>query len=185
MRTHILLGIWGLGLLLAASAQADDWSVIVNGKAIHVNASKDWNENNWGLGIEREFDGQSRWVKLALAYGFVDSANQMSYMAGGGLMRRFSLPSIRQDLHVDVGVVGFFMTRADVEDNRPFPGALPAVTIGTRKIALNLTYLPGSIMEKTTDVHRQDPTVSGIFFLQLKLDMSLLGLSGRHGRASF
>lgn len=180
MRTHIRLGLWGLGLLLAAcAAQAQDWSVIVNGKAVHVNASKDWNEKNWGLGVEREFDTGSRWVKLAVANGFVDSADQMSYMAGGGLMRRFRWRSLGPSLHVDLGVVGFLMTRQDVDNNRPFPGALPAMTIGTRKVALNLTYLPGSFMEQATQVRRQDPTVSGVLFLQIKLDPSLLGLVGR------
>ncbi|HEX5419838.1 MAG TPA: hypothetical protein VFY39_07545 [Gammaproteobacteria bacterium] len=186
MRTHKRLGFWGLILLsiVATAAQAQDWSVIINGKAIHVNASKDWNEANWGLGVEREFVDGSHWVKLAVANGFVDSANAMSYMAGGGLMRRFRLPALGPSLHVDVGVVGFLMTRHDVDDNRPFPGALPALTIGTRKVALNLTYLPGSVMEAATQVSRQDPTVSGVFFLQLKLDPSLLGFGGRQHRAA-
>lgn len=183
MRTSIRLGLWGLGFLLFASGvQAQDWSVVVNGKAIHVNASKDWNEDNWGLGVEREFGGQSRWVKLALANGFVDSANAMSYMAGGGLKRRFRWPtSSSTDLFVDLGVVGFVMTRQDVNHNEPFPGVLPAMTVGTHKIAINLTYLPGSVMERTTHVSRDDPTVSGVVFLQLKLDPSLLGFSKPSG----
>jgi hypothetical protein len=183
MRTR-RLGLWGLGCLLfaAGAAQAQDWSVVVNGKAIHVNASKDWNEDNWGLGVEREFDGQSRWVKLALVNGFVDSANAMSYMAGGGLKRRFRWPISSTALFVDIGVVGFVMTRQDVNHNEPFPGILPAMTIGTRKVAINLTYLPGSVMERTTHVSRDDPTVSGVVFLQLKLDPSLLGFSKHAGR---
>ncbi len=181
MRTKKCFAIWALGLFLAASAaaQAQDWSVIVNGKAIHLNSSKNWNEDNYGLGLEREVEGASPWVRLELLNGFLDSADHMSYMAGGGLMRRFRFPSLMPNLHVDIGAVGFVMTRADVNNNRPFPGALPALTIGTRKVALNMTYMPGAVMEATTHVYRDDPTVSGIFFLQLKLDPSLLGLGSR------
>ncbi len=42
-----------------------------------------------------------------------------------------------------------------------------------------MTYLPGAVMQATTNVRRDDPTVKGIFFLQLKLDPSLLGLGSR------
>src|SRR5690606_2602397 len=120
MRTKTLLRLVGLGILLglAQHAAAQDWGVIVNGKAIHVNSSRDWNEENWGLGLEREFDTQSRWVKMAVANGFKDSQNAMSYMAGGGIKRRFRLDSVMENLYVDVGVVGFLMTREDVNNNK-------------------------------------------------------------------
>ena len=187
MRTLKLLKLlpW-LGVLLGAAVTAsaeDDWSLILNGKAIHVNSSKDWNEENWGLGLEREFDGQSRWVKVALINGFKDSQDEMSYMAGGGLKRRFRLTSVSDDLFVDVGLVGFLMTREDVNDNRPFPGLLPAVTFGTERMALNLTYLSGAMMDSATQVRRADPTVSGLVFLQLKFHPSLLGFGARSARA--
>jgi hypothetical protein len=184
MRTHTRIGIIGAAVLwlVSAAAQAQDWGLIVNGKAIHVNASKDWNEDNWGLGIEREFDARSRWVKVAVANGFVDSADSMSYMAGGGLKRRFKWPGFGSDLHIDLGVVGFVMTREDVDSNKPFPGLLPVMTIGTSKVAMNLTYLPASFMELKTQVSEVDPTVSGIIFLQLKLSPSLLGVPIRHLR---
>jgi hypothetical protein len=184
MRTHTRLGLLGLSLLwwVCGSAHAQDWGLVINGKAIHVNASKDWNEDNWGLGVEREFDGRSRWVKLALANGFVDSADEMSYMAGGGLKRRFRWPASGSDLYVDLGVIGFVMTREDVDGNKPFPGLLPVMTIGTSKVAMNLTYLPASFMELKTHVSRDDPTVDGVIFLQLKLSPSLLGVPIRHFR---
>lgn len=187
MRTKTLLRLLGigLGLLLGQQVAAQDWSVIVNGKAIHVNSSKDWNEDNWGLGLEREFNPQSRWVKTALINGFVDSQNAMSYMAGGGLKRRFRLESVAENLYVDVGVVGFLMTRQDVNDNEPFPGLLPAFTLGTRRVAVNVTYLSQSMMDSATNVTRVDPTVSGLLFLQLKLDPGLLGFGGRRRGGGF
>lgn len=160
------------------AASAQDWSLVLNGKSIHVNSSKDWNERNWGLGMEREFDTQSRWVKVALVNGFKDSQNEMSYMAGGGIKRRFRLRGISDELYVDLGVVGFLMTRDDVNDNRPFPGLLPAMTVGTDRMALNVTFLSERMMDSATNVTRVDPTVSGLVFLQLKLHPSMLGFGG-------
>src|SRR5690606_9598902 len=109
MRTLILTVFAALAATagLSAPAQAQDWNLILNGKSIHVNSSRDWNEHNWGLGLEREFDVQSKWVKVAVVNGFKDSQDAMSYMAGGGIKRRFRLDSLSEGLFVDVGVVGF------------------------------------------------------------------------------
>ena len=59
------------------------WDVVLNGRAVHMNASGDWNEDNWGLGMEREFASSSPWVKVALINGFEDSMGDPSYMAAG------------------------------------------------------------------------------------------------------
>jgi hypothetical protein len=166
---------------ISGTAQAQgNWDVVVNGHAIHVNAAKEWNESNWGLGLEREFNPTGRWVKVALANGFKDSVGEPSYMAGGGLKRRFHLFS--DDVYFDVGMVGFLMTRHDVNHNQPFPGALPAVTFGTKRVALNVTYMPDSVVDSVTKANLKDPDMKGVFFLQLKLDARLFGPRARHGR---
>jgi hypothetical protein len=163
--------------VVVAPAQAQsDWSVVVNGRAIHVNAAKDWNESNWGLGLEKEFKSSGHWVRMALANGFRDSDKEPSYMAGGGLKRRFNV--VGDDLHVDLGVVGFVMTRHDVHHNRPFPGLLPAVTFGGKHVAVNMTYMPSSAVDGLTHANLKDPGMRGIFFLQLKLDAGLFGFGG-------
>lgn len=164
------------GLAESAHAQGN-WDVVLNGRAIHVNAAQKWNEDNWGLGVEREFNPTGRWVKVALANGFKDSCGEPSYMAGGGLKRRFRLFS--DDLYFDVGMIGFLMTREDVHHNRPFPGALPAVTIGTRRVALNLTYMPNSVVDHVTKANLKDPDMKGVYFLQLKFDASLFSPRAR------
>jgi palmitoyl transferase len=164
-----------------AAAQSD-WDVVLNGRAVHMNATGDWNEDNWGLGLEREFTSPtSRWVKIALANGFSDSMGNPSYMAGGGLKRRFRFGS--EDFYVDLGGVAFLMTRENVNGDRPFPGVLPAATIGFKRVALNLTYMPESIADRVTNSKKYDPTMEGVFFLQFKLDASLFGF-GR-GRQPF
>jgi len=170
-----------LGVLVSVPAQAlaqADWDIVLNGRAVHINAEQKWNEDNWGLGFEKEFDVSSPWVKVALANGFKDSVGEPSYMAGGGLKRRFRMFS--DNLYLDVGVIGFLMTRQDVNHNQPFPGALPALTVGSKRVALNVTYLPGAVVDRVTNAHLTDPNMTGVLFLQLKLDASLFGFRGRH-----
>jgi hypothetical protein len=172
------------GLLAALSHNAvaqsnGSWGVVVNGRAVHINASRDWNEDNWGLGFEHEFASSSPWVKVALANGFKDSMGNPSYMAGGGIKRRFTMRS--RDFHVDLGGVAFVMTRQNVNHNEPFPGLLPAATFGFKRVALNLTYMPEVVVDRVTSSKRHDPTMEGVFFLQLRLDASLFGF-GRRGR---
>jgi hypothetical protein len=172
----LLIGVASLSTARAAFAQSD-WGLVLNGRAIHVNAAKNWNEDNWGLGFEREFNSDGRWVKVVLANGFRDSVNKPSYMAGGGLKRRFRLMS--DEMYVDLGIVGFMMTRADVNHNRPFPGALPAMTFGARHFAVNVTYMPEAVVDHVTKANLQDPQMRGVFFLQLRFDAALFGLAGR------
>lgn len=164
------------GLTPAASAQSD-WGVVLNGHAVHVNAEKHWNEDNWGLGFEKEFNSLGHWVTAAVANGFKDSMDNPSYMAGASVKRRFRMFS--NHLYVDAGVVAFYMTRHDVRHNEPFPGVLPAVTFGSRHLAVNVTYMPGSVVDDVTHANSVDPAMSGVFFIQLKLDASLFGLGGR------
>jgi len=164
----------------AAQAQESAWEVVVNGRSVHVNAARRWNEDNWGIGVEREFNSDGRWVKVALANGFKDSADHPSYMAGGGLKRRFRMPS--DHAYFDVGLIGFVMTREDVRHNQPFPGVLPVITFGIKRVAVNVTYLPETAVDRVSDAQLADPNMKGVFFIQLKLDASLFGLGSRRQR---
>ena len=164
-----------------ADAQSDSaWDVVLNGRSVHMNAGEQWNEDNWGLGIEREFKSTSPWVKIALANGFKDSLGNPSYMAGGGLKRRFFVHA--DDFYVDLGGIAFMMTRDGVNGNAPFPGVLPAATVGFKRVALNVTYLPEAIVDRVTNSRVHDPSMKGVLFLQLKLDASLFGIGRRGGR---
>jgi hypothetical protein len=170
---------------IQASALAGQWDIVLNGKAIHLDSQKDWNESNWGLGFEHEFNPEGRWVKMALGSAFVDSDDEMSYMAGGGIKRRFRLPWQTGRYHVDLGAIGFVMTRQDVNNNRPFPGILPAFSFGSRSFAVNMTYLPGQYAQDIARARTADPTLDGILFVQLKLDARLFGLGGGRSRNRF
>jgi hypothetical protein len=150
-----------------------DWGLVINGRSVHLNAERRWNEDNWGLGFEKEFNSSARWVTTAVANGFKDSMDNPSYMAGLSIKRRFRVPS--NHVYFDAGLVGFVMTRHDVRHDAPFPGALPTMTFGTRGFAVNVTYMPGSVVDHVTHAHLLDPAITGIIFIQLKLNLGRLG----------
>ena len=158
----VVLALLMLGVSSGVS-HAGDLSLLINGKAFHIDppAGKQFNERNWGAGIQYDFDPQGRnknWIPLAMVSGFQDSYKNPSYYAGGGLMRRFVPFSSLNSFHVDTGVVAFFMTREDYKDNHPFFGMLPVLSVGTQRVSLNLTYVP--------KVH---PKMVQLVFIQLKV----------------
>jgi hypothetical protein len=144
-----------------AVAATDNLSFLVNGKAIHMkkNANGRFNEDNWGFGFQYEFAKSNRaWIPFATVSGFKDSNNQASYYIGGGYMRRLMLSRKMDQLHVDAGLIGFAMSRQDYKSGDPFIAALPALSLGTKDVSINVTYIP--------KVH---PKISELWFFQLKL----------------
>ncbi len=150
--------------LCAAPAQADQWSVLLNGKAVHLEkpAGTHYNEENWGAGVQYDFKlTDSKWAPFVTASGFKDSNGNPSYYAGGGSLRRFSLGEEKNSLHLDAGVVAFFMIRKGYMNGKPFPGILPVVSLGSNRVALNVTYIP-----------KVDPKMVPIIFFQLKIGLN-------------
>lgn len=146
---------------LAAPAQAEQWSLLLNGKAVHLEqrAGVQYNEKNWGAGAQYDFKmTQSKWIPFVTVSGFKDSNGNPSYYAGGGTMRRFSASDEKNSLHLDAGVVAFVMTRKGYVNGQPFFGALPVISFGTDRVALNITYIP-----------KVDPKLVPIVFFQLKV----------------
>ncbi len=158
-------------LLPAAPALAAGLSAVINGKSIHVDAEKDWNEENYGLGFEYQFPTETLWKKQLMVNGFRDSNDEMSYMAGGGLHRTLFATERMRGFYIDAGLNVFLMTRQDVNDNRPFPGAIPSLTIGNRHAGLNVTYLPKAAVERIFDESVVDDSMNGLFFLQFKISI--------------
>lgn len=168
-KTRLFVLVALLTSLPLSSAIAGQWSAVINGKSHHINASYDWNEDNYGLGAEYEFTSESRWKKIALVNGFRDSANKMSYMAGAGLHRRLLKTDRLSGFYLDAGINAFLMTREDVNDSRPFPGVLPSLSFGNRYAGFNLTYLPRQAVQEMVNAEIVDPTISGIIFMQFKV----------------
>ena len=135
--------IFSLILLLGAvqNSLADEFHVILNGKAIHLDDGN-YNEKNWGLGFEYDFSTQGNWIPFVHGGYFKDSNNQTSKSLGGGMKRRFRLGKSTEDWYIDAGLIAFLMTRKDYKNNSPFPGALPFITVGKSWYAMNVTYIP-------------------------------------------
>ena len=146
--------------LTAAPSAADELSLLVNGKALHLGVPDDkhLNEKNWGLGLQYDWDlKDSKWIPFATASGFIDSNKNPSYYAGGGALRRFEYGGV----HADLGAIAFLMTRENFKHDRPFPGVLPVLSIGAGRVALNMTYIP-----------KVEPKAVPLWFFQLKIGMS-------------
>ena len=169
-----LIVVAALFMFSSSPAFAGKFNAVVNGKSYHFNSSYQWNENNYGFGVEHEFTQKSAWRKVAMANGFRDSTDNMSYMAGAGLHRRIYETDQLAGFYIYAGFNAFLMTREDVNGNKPFPGILPSISIGNDKVGLNLTYLPKKAVEQTTNSSMVDPTLSGILFLQFKVSMDQL-----------
>jgi len=145
---------------------AGELSFLINGKAIHLGDSKNQNlnENNWGAGLQYDYEIiNNKWVPFSTISAFKDSNEESSFYAGGGILRRFMLGNdAESSLHFDAGIVGFLMTRKDYRDREPFLGVLPAFSIGNKKVALNITYIP-----------KVDPKLVPLWFFQLKVSTSI------------
>lgn len=130
-------------LLLGTSGAtwADEFHLILNGKAIHM-GDGNYNEKNWGLGFEYDFTPRKNWITFFSGSSFKDSNSQISRYLGGGMKRRYQLESDPEGWHLDAGLIGFLMTRKDYKNNDPFVGALPFLSIGKSWYSMNITYIP-------------------------------------------
>jgi len=171
----ITLAIMALPIALFPSpTMAGKTSAVINGKSYHLDSSYDWNGNNYGFGVEYEFEQKGVWKKIIMANGFQDSTESLSYMAGAGLHRRIYETDALAGFHVYAGISAFVMTREDVNGNKPFPGILPSIIIGNDHAGFNLTYLPRKAVEETVNAGIIDPTITGILFLQFKVSLDQL-----------
>ena len=152
--------------LFSANAYAGNLNVLINGKAIHLHppAGSNYNEKNWGTGLQYDFDVvHGKWLPFLAASGFIDSLNHPSYYAGGGVMYRTLFSADPDSWHMDIGAIAFLMTRQNFKHGHAFPGVLPAVSIGTNRIVVNVSYIPNVM-----------PKMTALFFFQLKVSLSNL-----------
>ena len=126
---------------LVSPAGADELHLVLSGTAIHIGTDS-LNENNKGVGFEYDFDIDENWIPFITGATFKDSNDQTSKYLGAGKKYRFLMSPDPDGLHIDVGILGFVMTRYDYKDNQPFLAALPFISIGNDWIAANITYAP-------------------------------------------
>jgi hypothetical protein len=163
-----------LACLASPAVFGGELSAVINGKSYHSGAIEDWNEKNYGFGLEYELASRSRWKARLMANSFVDSTENLSHMAGAGVYRRlYQSGDFLSGLYVDLGINAFLMTREDVNDSRPFPGVLPSLSIGNRHAGINLTWLPRAGVEAMYDSEAVDPGITDVFFLQFKISTAI------------
>ena len=162
--TIITLLLAGLGGLLGIPANAGDLSLLLNGKAIHLDTQPGvtYNEKNWGLGFQYDMPtAGEKWVPFVTVSGFDDSNKNMSYYAGGGYLYRNEFNWGKMRMHFDAGAVVFLMKRKGFKDGDPFLGVLPAFSLGTERVSVNMTYIP-----------KVDPKMVPLLFFQLKITLN-------------
>ena len=149
--SYCLLFLW----FCCAAVNADELHLIVSGKSIHFGTDTSFNEQNWGLGFEYDFKERNNWIPLITGASFKDSLENTSNYIGGGSKRRFLLGDDPEGLHVDAGVIGFVMTRQDYKNNDPFLGALPFISVGNSRFAVNIIYVPEIVPKMVAFVYFQ------------------------------
>lgn len=162
----VLASIINLSLLMVLfcvqnSARANGFSMLLNGVSIHKSQPEEgkFNERNWGIGLQYDYAPyKKQWLPYTTISAYKDSYRRNSFYTGGGILRRFSLTKLHKGLHFDAGFVGFIMIRKDYNNRKPFLGLLPAFSLGTDKIAVNISYVP-----------KVEPKLSPLWFFQLKL----------------
>ena len=117
-------------------AHAGEWLIHLDGTSRHFHR-RDLNEQNWGTGFSYEFDPADRYVWAAEGDYFRDSLHDPSAYVGSSYRRRFR--------YLDVGVLAFIMYRESGKStigSPIFPGALPFLEFGSRRIRFRTTYIP-------------------------------------------
>jgi hypothetical protein len=156
----IMMSCFGL---FGIPANAREFSVLFNGKAIHLDSQPGitYNENNWGLGFQYDMEPvEETLVPFVTFSGFKDSNKNMSYYGGGGLLHRKQFDWGKTPMHFDAGVIVFLMKREGFQENHLFPGILPAFSLGTPRVAVNMTFIP-----------KIDPKMVPLLFFQLKITL--------------
>jgi len=121
--------------------EANELQIIISGRAIHE-GSNNQNESNYGMGLQYDFTNNPRWIPMINLASFKDSNDNTSRYIGTGLKRRFKLRSGQQRLNFDLGAAALVMKRPDYNDDKPFVGALPFVSVSNDWGGINATYVP-------------------------------------------
>ena len=149
-----------ISLFFSQQIVADSIHLVINGKAVHEN-KRNYNEENWGVGFEYDFAEDKKWIYFINGGFLKDSLSNQSNYIGGGSKRRFLLGTDKNGWHIDAGLNAFLMTRKDYKNNQPFFGAIPFVSIGTSKFAINATWIPAVT-----------PKTESLWFFQASVQLS-------------
>jgi hypothetical protein len=123
-------------------ADEGKWDVYLSGYARHFNHRGDYNLNEkvWGGGVGKTYRNPKGNEESLYLMATTDSLDNMQYMAGYAY--HWIFPVSDTGLEFGAGASLFIIKREDWFHGRPFPGALPMFSFGTRKAKLMATYIP-------------------------------------------
>jgi len=102
---------------------------------------RSYNEKAWGGGLGKSlFDEKGNWHGL-YATAFLDSHNNIEPVAGYAYLK---VLTINKDIKTGLGYSILVTSRADINHNIPFPGAVPWASLFIGKATLSAAYVPGS-----------------------------------------
>lgn len=130
IRLIILMGL----LSLVPAAAADDY-LQINGRSIHFGGKiLNPNENNTGVGWEREsVDLLTNEVTGVMVGTLINSVNDRSYYLGGSYRYKID--------YLEVGAVGGLIYYKSSHGNL-WPAILPEVSFRFKHFGINATYIP-------------------------------------------
>jgi len=91
----------------------------------------------------------NQWVPVINLASFKDSLNHTSKYIGVGLKHRYQIGSNLNRVHFDAGIFGLAMTRHNYNNDEPFLGTLPFVSLSNNWAGINVIYVP----EFEADMH--------------------------------
>jgi palmitoyl transferase len=102
---------------------------------------KTYNEVAWGGGFGRGYDDKEGDWNTLYVIAFLDSHKNVEPMAGYAFIKT---AHFTESIRAGIGYTLFVTMRPDIFKGRPFPGALPVVSVSFRRLTLFATYIPGA-----------------------------------------
>ncbi|ARG96224.1 lipid IV(A) palmitoyltransferase PagP [Legionella micdadei] len=100
-----------------------------------------YNEQAWGGGLGKGlYDERGNWHGL-FAIAFLDSHKNIEPAAGYAFLKVVHLST---QANFGVGYAVLVTARPDIFHGRPFPGAVPWVSLNINKVSIAATYIPGN-----------------------------------------
>ena len=112
------------------------WMVDVHGASKHFNTDQEFNENNRGVGLQYQWDGDNNLIHLLKGGQYLNSLNNDSKYLAYGLKKRLME---KNGWHLDAG--GLFGGMTGYTDGIT-PAILPQLTIGNGAFGLNIMGTP-------------------------------------------
>lgn len=100
-----------------------------------------YNEGAFGGGIGKGYDDDDGDWNSLYTLAFLDSHKNVEPVAGYAFIKT---TYFSENTRAGIGYTILVTARPDIFKGRPFPGALPLVSVSYRRLSLFATYIPGA-----------------------------------------